>query len=265
MSTPSSEIASEIHLKRQLVEATDAVRNKFKSLKSELTSNQMMLEKAYEPLTKPLKVITAAATAAVAKQNLMPAATPKSYSKPSTLTIAHPTYYSTPISSNEANAVATKPFKKHGESGNFSNSFQPLPSSPHNGGPKYTTLLETPPTSSSQISSSDITVYPSVDGTTASDLQGKIMEHLRNLKENNSNYDTTYGVHIDSKTGELKMGNMEIRFPADQIELWRGNKRSVAFPATTGLYDLIFMKHVPRTIDDRDKRIYTTLLEDRKS
>lgn len=48
---------SDMHLKQQLVEATDAVRKKFNTIKRNLSEDQSVLQKFYEPIRSPLETL----------------------------------------------------------------------------------------------------------------------------------------------------------------------------------------------------------------
>ena len=50
----------EINLKRKLVEATEAVRKKFRQIKANKVQDKFELEKFYEPIAKPLTSISEA-------------------------------------------------------------------------------------------------------------------------------------------------------------------------------------------------------------
>lgn len=51
---------SDMHVKRQLIEATDAVRKKFNSIKRGRVEDQSVLQKFYEPISNPLQTLVQA-------------------------------------------------------------------------------------------------------------------------------------------------------------------------------------------------------------
>ncbi|KAG5886002.1 hypothetical protein JTB14_018419 [Gonioctena quinquepunctata] len=63
----------EAQLKRKLVEATESVRKKFKSIKSRHVEDKLELEKFHEPVMKPLQALTT-----LKKQNVTPTNAPGS-------------------------------------------------------------------------------------------------------------------------------------------------------------------------------------------
>lgn len=229
---------SKISLKRQLVEATDAVRKKFNSIKSGRVENQLALEKIYEPITKPLKVISSAAIAKPqmeSPQLKMP--TKRTHSTGSisghqSLFKTTPDRHTDDDDSNDRNTT-TQDF------------FMETPS---------TSTLTTPGSESSFLGDEEI-----------------VKEHIENLTSGNSKYDTIYGIRIDPHTNKLQMGNSEVRFSNGNITLWCGKKKLGVYPGSPRLYDIIFLKSPPILnsdevdISDEESQIYGEILNRTKA
>lgn len=213
------DMGGEISLKRQLVEATDSVRKKFNSLKNKNVGDQLMLEKIYEPITTPLKVISSATE--VKLHNQVPTQTQKS------------------TQSRASVRASTSTFKGSSEASDEdgdNNSTQ--------------TYFETPPRSS--LMSTPVS-ESSFSG--AKEQCDEIKKHLDNVKSGDPKYDTVYGVRLDPHTGKPQMGNSEVRFSSGTITLWYGNKKLGTYPGSTKLYDLIFMKY-PSILRSSDSSMY---------
>lgn len=230
------DMGGEISLKRQLVEATDSVRKKFNSLKSRNVETQLSLEKMYEPITKPLKVISSASE--VKSHNQVP------------------TQMQKPIQSRESVKASTSAFKA-------------IPESSSEDGENSVAeayFMETPPRSS-------LMSTPGSERSFSSEKKkcDVIKQHLENLKSGDPKYDTVYGVRLDPHADKLRMGNSEVRFSSGNITLWHGNKKLGTYSGSPKLYDVIFMKYpsVLRsdeiTIHDEEYRIYGELLKKTKA
>ena len=232
-------MGEEIRLKRQLVEATDSVRKKFISLKKRNVENQLTLEKIYEPITKPLKVISSASE--VKSHNQVPTQIQKLTQSRDIVTPSTSTFKATPETSDE-----------DGEK-NISQTY----------------FMETPPRSSSLMSTPGAESFLS-SGEKKSDV---IKKHLENLRSGDPKYDTVYGVRLDPHTDKLRMGDTEVRFSSGNITLWRGNKKVGTYSGSPKLYDVIFMRYPSMLrsdgeldlIGDEDFKKYGEILKDTKA
>ena len=232
------DMGEEIRLKRQLIEATDSIRKKFNSLKRRNVENQLTLEKIYEPITKPLKVLSAASE--VKSHNQVPTQT-------QTLT-----------QSRDIARASTSAFKATPETSdedvekNVSQTY----------------FMETPPRSSLMSTSSSESPL-----SLEEKKSGVIRKHLENLKSGDPKYDTIYGVRLDPHTDKLRMGDTEVRFSNGNITLWRGNKKVGTYAGSPKLYDVIFMKYPPMLrsdgeldlIGDEDFQKYGEILKNTKA
>lgn len=231
-------------LTQQLVEVTDAVRKKFNSIKNNRMENMMALEKVYEPVTKPLKEISAA-TAVKVPQPSSSSSSPiqvKQYTKSRKRSSS--SIESTPITS------------RHKDSSDQDDDGD------ENKKTRQISFVETPP-SSTFITSPD-------SDTTLSEkeqLNNVVMKHIHQLSYGDSKYDTVYGVRIHPITGKLQMGNAELRFPSDNIEVWANKKKLATYKATSTLYGAIFLKLPPilysgeDIVNNEDIQIYKKILE----
>jgi hypothetical protein len=165
--------ASEMDLKRKLIEATDSVRKKFNYIKNRYVENQMALEKIYEPLTKPLKTISEATQETNRKfqstQQYLPTPPKKTTAYSATMT-------KTPKFEAAQSIIETPAF------------------------------METPPSSVVTPSSSRAST------TSLEKLPRIVSNYIDGIKAGESGFDTKYGVRIDIDTGKLAMGNSEVRF-----------------------------------------------------
>ena len=226
-------MGKEIKLKRQLVEATDSVRKKFNSLKSRNVNTQLSLEKMYEPITKPLKVISSASELKLHRQ--VPTQTQKSPKPQKRGTASASVFKAISESSDEdgENSAAAEAY-----------------------------FMETPPRSSLM---STPTSERSLDSEEKKCEVFK--QHIKNLKSSDPKYDTVFGVRLDPHTDKLQMGNAEIRFSSGNITLWRDNKNLGTYSASPKLYDVIFMRYPSMlrsdedTIHDEEYQIYGDILK----
>lgn len=216
-------ISGEMELKRKLIDATEAVRKKFDSLRHSQSENKLALEKIYEPITKPLKHLS----------DLTEEAARKSTTHPVTLP---PLARNRSISASSGKSKATAKTSKdddddlHGDDDYDEDDIA-------DDNKTMSIIMETPPpTSPSSMTSSPSFSGPSHYLSTA---------HVRYLKvdKGKNKYDTKYGVRIDPTDGTTTlMGNAEIRFSGDKIEIWRGNRELAKYNGSKELYDLIFLK-----------------------
>lgn len=223
----------EIRLKRQLVEATDSVRKKFNSLKNRNVNTQLTLEKMYEPITKPLKVISSASELKLQKQ--LPTEVQKKPTQPQESVPA-----STSTSTFKAAASEASDEDDENEAA-------------------QAYLMETPPRSS---------IMSTPSSERSFDSEGDVIkQHIENLKSGDHKYDTIFGVRLDPHTDKLRMGNVEIRFSNGNIALWYGNKNLGTYSGSPKLYDVIFMRYPlmlrskEDAIDDEEYQIYGEILK----
>lgn len=223
---------SEINLKRKLVEATDAVRKKFNFIKNRNTESQLTLEKIYDPITKPLKVISEA-TEARSKIQSIPAQH-----------VSLETFTRSPsVRSASSSPVKSTPVRYRDN---------------RNVSPLQISSMDTPPSSLITTPSPST----SFSGKTEK-IHSIAMEHIRSLKDGDSSYDTVYGVHVDPDTGKLQMGSAEIRFSGENIVFWRGNTKLATYHGNHELYDLIFLRLPPNLaqISNANRQTYGEILK----
>lgn len=78
------------------------------------------------------------------------------------------------------------------------------------------------------------------------------------LSDTENEYDTTYGLHVDSKTNKLHLGTKELKIGEDNEIMIDKH----IFPGTMGLYELIFMtKPLEKEITQSDRENYKKILE----
>lgn len=200
----------EIALKSKLVEATDAVRKKFKQIKAIKTQNVNDLNKFYEPISKPLNSISN-----VVKQQQHQQKTATKQSRRRSLSTPSP---SPPeVSSAKLLPTSTPVMQK-------------LSSSP---------LFETP--SPSTTSSSSPSTYTR---NNKSDVEG----YFAGMRLIPSTYDNIYGVHYGKKPGNKTktfIGNVEVRFRDGKVYLHKNNQIIAQFDGSTELYELLFLRNPP--------------------
>lgn len=221
---------NEINLKRQLVETTEAVRQKFNSIKNDNIENRTTLERLYEPIMKPLNVLSSNAT-----------------SKSPVLSPNHGTVQST------SNYPMSTPIGRKQSFGSVSSVNSDTSTLQDD---MRTTLFETP--SSSHIDSSDPDISP-VMNESGEDV---LMKHLNNIKSRNPAYDGTFGVRMDPITQKLKMGSLVVHFKDGNISFWDANKvKKYECAGSPELYDMIFLKN-PQDVDNEETRqVYSKILK----
>lgn len=226
--------ASEIELQRKLVEVTDAVRKKFNLIKNRHIENKVALEKIYEPITKPLRSISAAAQ--TNRKPQPPAVTTQSKRSSFSSPIKYKTIHAEVDNDNDDDGDDDKTMafdsSFHGESSN---------------------QLETPPSS----------LASSIDSKNVPEL---VKNYIIGLRAGETAFDTIYGVHIDAESGKLMIGNTEVRFSDRKITLWKNGKKMRSYEGNSQLYDLLFLKLPPdvssrgQGISDENKRLYGEIL-----
>lgn len=227
---------SELILKRQLVEATDSIRKKFRSIKNKEIENRAALEQIYEPVIKPLKEISSATTMRAMKQS------------PS-LEVKHA---AVPIKSEEQSKICSEstPYTRR-DSDNDANKTAEI------------SFMDTP-SSSTFVTSPESDTSISYDGV---QMQTMVEKHIQLLRSGSSKYDTEYGVRIDGRTGKLLIGKLEIRFPNGNIDLWNQKKKVANYKGSPTLYNILFLKqptilnNLSINYDDREIQIYKEILE----
>lgn len=211
----------EIDLKRRLVEATDAVRKKFQTLKNRDIEQRLILDKVYEPITKPLKDISEIATDAKSRLLDPPIAPSLSSKKPQSESIS----LTSPITTKRVYKEVEEEDQE--DNPTFSQS----------------SFMPTPPDSS--ISGRTSTSSMSERSSDAAIIHSLPNNYIEDLRSNKSGYDTIYGIRIDPDSNKLLMGNAEVRFVGNTITFWRGNKKLKSVQANSELYDLLFLKLPP--------------------
>lgn len=216
-------ISSEIELKRKLIDATEAVRRKFDSLKHSQSENKLTLEKIYEPITKPLKHLSDLTEESVKKSTTHPMILPSSTRN-----------RSISASSGKSKAAA-KTSKDDDDDLHVDDDYDDDDDMTDD---SKVISMETPPLTSP---SSMASYSPSFSGPSHY-LSSAHVRYLK-LDKGKDKYDTKYGVRIDPTDGTTTlMGNAEIRFSGDKIEIWRGNRELAKYNGSKELYDLIFLK-----------------------
>lgn len=214
--------SSDIALKRQLIEATDAVRKKFNLLKQNAMTDQQTLEKLYEPITKSIKMMT------TSKMN-----------SPTNIKTSN-------TSANNQNNVPRKPKKFPPLKWPSTPELYQSSSTPETKKDENYSQLYTPPTSSLDNTLTETESTYQNEDENASDL---VKFHLSNVISGNKNYDRIYGVrNTDNK---FYMGKYEVRFENDEISVWSRGKRLQTFNGSPELYELIFLKD-PHCLDSKD-------------
>lgn len=236
---------SEIELKRKLIEATDAVRKKYYSIKNKQFENKSGLEEFYQPVTTRLKSISDAVQVASKKSNAQPPSANKSQPiiEKTTKQLYSPDDDDDDIHDETPDAVSPH--------------IRAIPSEDI-----FSTsdLGNTPPISKhdKQLKSRKIDFSSHASPHTIS------MSYVEKIKRNMSGFDVRYGIRVDSKN-KLHMGNTEVRFPPSGISFWRGSTNIGTYPVSTELLDILFLKQPkalenPSAISEQTKSIYQEIL-----
>jgi hypothetical protein len=237
-------LQEEINLKRKLVEATDAVRKKYKTLKARVSENKSELEEIYRPVTTRLESIKGAVTD-FTKLPLKPHA------------------IKTPLmqqSTKPGSSKKTGP--KSREMDDTMKLMDPdlLPPTPAQS--MFEEEFITPTAESEAVAA----IKPKKLTFSSESKKPKhiVLEYIEKLKRSTAGFDTTYGVYQNTD-GKFYMGNSEVHFPPGQISLKRGNTALGKYPVSDQLLDLIFLKQ-PKALQHLNKisedtlKIYYNLL-----
>lgn len=202
----------EFDLKRKLVEATNAIRKKYKLLRSAKTQSAIDLEKFYEPISKPISTISNAVQQQLQQRQ-------QSTTKPIVKVKKQSCGANTSLEPTESP---------------FTMSFDSTPVAKERQTPYYTPF---PPNQSSGT--------PDTSTVTSSPTKETADYHLNGLKIKPSLYDNVYGVRMNRKKTEntTYIGNLEVRFPPGQVTFYDQSKLIATFEGSPALYELIFLKY----------------------
>lgn len=239
-----SNIQDQIDLKRKLVEATDAVRQKYRTLKSQISDSKYGLTEFYEPVTTQLKSIA------------------ESVSKKPKLT-PEVTLSSTPINYEETSedSLEKQPISERDRIKQLKlddSIFPPSPESVASSSAEYTT----PDFTTTAVDQRKLTFSSSP--TERKRSHSLIMDYLDMLKQNDKEIDGSFGVYINTDN-KYQMGDSYVRFPPREIVLWKKTKKATKYPVSEELLDVLFLKQ-PKAllnvgeISDETKDIYRKLL-----
>ncbi|CAG9772367.1 unnamed protein product [Ceutorhynchus assimilis] len=221
----------ELDLKRKLVAVTDAVRKKFKQIKTETAKDKFELERFYEPITKPLTSISN--DVKQQKRNMQPNVQTK------------------PRKQSVNTSIDTSEIFEESPSIAENASYQSLQSSTPIGVSRKEQLFETPPSS---VESAILSDHSS--GKTSIKSMRYLETLLSGLSTTPSQYDTVYGVHYGNSSKTKKktyIGNKEVRFMDGKVSLYDDLSRNIAiFDGSSELYDLLFLKS-PQVLDRVDE------------
>lgn len=212
----------EIDLKRKLVEATDAVRKKFKQIKSASVHDKIELEKFYEPISTPLTSISNV----IKKQKSLKPKYDQISMGTSTESVSTPTQTAfTERAPKETSTPLIKPRKPLWDESSIHR---------HTLDERFVTP---PPSNTSAMTSSDYSVE-SPDSV--------IQSYLNEFTAKPSLFDNIYGVRREKKNKYVMyMGKMEIRFPPGNVVLVDKNNKISEFQGNSELYDLLFLRNPP--------------------
>lgn len=229
---------SEIDLKRKLIEATDAVRKKYNSIKTNHVGDKLALEKVYEPITTPLKQMTSILSS--------PSVQP-SQNQPDILFRKKKRKYSSSDSTNDNHTENVQPTHSHSLAAAAAAANQEMHSDDDDIGSqtiKKLTSSSTPPIIALTPPTSEVSQKPEHIESSGSKrkMQYVAKAYIEGLKSGDSIYDSIYGIRVDSETGKLLMGNAEVRFPGRNIAIWLNDRRLGTYRGSSHLYDLIFLR-----------------------
>lgn len=241
------DVTSEIELKRKLIEATDAVRKKYYSIKNRQFENKSGLEEFHQPVTTRLKSFSDAVQVAARKSNVQPPASNKSKHSIEKESILY--------SPDDVTIHDNDSFDQVSET-----------DSPHITKDPLEEIFSTPDLNSTPpISKRDKTLKSrKIDFFSHASPHTISMSYVERIKRDMTGFDVRYGIRVDSKN-KLHMGNTEVRFPPSEISFWRGNVNIATYPASAELLDLLFLKHPkalenPSAISEQTKSIYRDIL-----
>jgi len=245
----------EIDLKRKIIEASEAVRKKYYTIKNRELQSKGGLEEFYKPVTTHLKAIS----------NIVKTVTPQNVNLQS-----NQISNVIPTSSKKIRTEATTKQKYNEESEILDES---------SGNTSYENNV-----SLDQKTQDDLLLNSNLFSTPLAEQNEKklkstrlnfsdaqidtphtlSMNYVKKIKNSMTGFDVTYGIRVDSRN-KLHMGNTQVRFPPGEISFWRGNSNVGTYPVSAELLDLIFLKqpaaltNLTSNMDDVNK-IYRDIL-----
>lgn len=247
-------MSSEINLKRKLIETTDAVRKKYKTLKFQSTENRLGIEEFHGPVTTQLKSLSNVVEN-VSKH------IPKSVGADE-VTSREPHHLSL-IETNKEDKV-----DEGGEEEDNNTFFEAESTSPQSPPLSPEPEITSTPSQDPLTNIDLLSVEPNVDLDQSSLLTFEkkpyalANEYVRKIKVNVRGFDTTYGIY-PSSDDKMRMGKCIVRFPYGKISIWKGNKLVGQYPISTELIDLIFLQkpNALKNLDTISKEVLNTYYE----
>lgn len=221
----------EKHVLSQLVEAQNAIRQKYNLLKSNRTDTDKFLNETFKPIVDPLKTIAKTVE---------------------------------PLKNLEKKKATTESFKTD-EKIKLENSFTKKPKFIKKPRPSYNAASDSSDKYSTQSSGEDTdnTVIHNdtlINDSLSEESENEMVpadEYISALDKNDTNYlDLIYGVRKESN-GTYTLGKFPVTFGKNEIEINR-----FRYPKTDGLMELLVAKHPNTTIiTPNDKKNYKEILE----
>jgi hypothetical protein len=245
----------DLELKRKLVEATEAVRKKFKQIKSSKIHGEIELDKFYEPIKTPLTNITdlmkhqtsaqqqqqqQQQQQSIKKQIVKPYAThiKLSHSLPNIANIQQtgPKQTSTPLHYTMPLPSSSSSFLKEDLPG----SVTPILHKDSSSDAENTVTSQTSDIYSTPVKTDFATPNRPITRKSPKNI---IKHYIEQHNKKPSNFDEIYGIRFDSRNKHImRIGNADIRFDNGKVLLLRNNKRIGEYEGNSQLYDLLFMK-----------------------
>lgn len=227
-------------VKEQLAAATDSVRKKFNALKSGRAEGELALEKLYRPLTKPLNIISEAASSSTngIKQG-SPATIKKEVGKYETKLTPPQTGFEVCDNFEDEDIGSSPCYQLQG------NDKRKRSKSTYD---DLGQVFETPNTSGYRRH------------LESRDEEKDISTYLKELSQHDNKYDRRYGVYMNPRTKTHKIGNLDVQFSNGNISLFDGYEKIADYKGTSDLYQLLFYKQ-PKKATDVNMRAYKEILK----
>lgn len=223
---------SDLEAKRKLIEATEAVRKKFKQIKNAQLSEKFELDKFYEPVTKPLMTLSNVVSQ---QQQSRPTSVKSEKKEISDAQTSTPLLPQKLFHQFDSSVYTDSPFSPSVSQNENDHTYIPFE--------KSYDLYQTPPAQQPPPT------------TPLSQSPEKILrKYINGYKKKPSLYDTVYGVRF-SKNG-MYMGDSTIKFEDGKVIIHKQGVKPITFDGSIQLYNLLFFKNPPENTSFGSENVF---------
>lgn len=216
---------------KELVQARKSVKRKFESLRSDIAQSQLETQAKFKPITEPLQQL-------ITSLKNEPISVKTEKIEPS-FKIYRPQAISTPQRNRPPE------FLRDEFVGSSDNESDEVPDVSLGQLQHELTLAGTTPEYENYLKQFQGLARMYIDGF---------------FKDTAKEYDQTYGVYLDDKSGKWKVGNSVLNFEGEDLLLTVPSGETFKYTGTPGLYELLFKKEPLSSNNDKDKINYKDLL-----